>query len=179
MHECRTHLEVEVGRSADELLERLSDVGIASDDATVEDVLSKAVPARFVRIGVPAVQLDQQGRARKEMADLYRWRYDALGDLPAINAERRFQLGVPGFAHTFQLVDVEDPQGVGESVPHPHYIQNLSEAEFVVATFMYMRLRGIPASKISIITTYNGQKDLIGDVVAQRYALAQCHRPQA
>ena len=37
--------------AADELLERLSDVGIASDDATVEDVLSKAVPARFVRIG--------------------------------------------------------------------------------------------------------------------------------
>ena len=31
--------------------ERLSDVGIASDDATVEDVLRKAVPARFVRLG--------------------------------------------------------------------------------------------------------------------------------
>ena len=37
--------------AADELLERLSDVGIASDDATVEDLLSKAVPARFVRLG--------------------------------------------------------------------------------------------------------------------------------
>lgn len=37
--------------AADELLERLSDVGIASDDATVEDVLRKAVPARFVRLG--------------------------------------------------------------------------------------------------------------------------------
>ena len=33
---------------------------------------------------------------------------------------------------------------------------------------MYMRLVGIPASKISIITTYNGQKDLINDIVAQR-----------
>jgi intron-binding protein aquarius len=37
-----------------------------------------------------------------------------------------------------------------------------------VATFMYMRLQGIPASKISIITTYNGQCDLLSDVVAQR-----------
>ena len=37
--------------AADELLERLSDVGIASDDATVEDVTRKAVPARFVRLG--------------------------------------------------------------------------------------------------------------------------------
>ena len=33
---------------------------------------------------------------------------------------------------------------------------------------MYMRLQGIPASRISIITPYNGQKDLICDVVAQR-----------
>ena len=58
--------------------------------------------------------------------------------------------------------------GVGESVPLPHYIQNLAEAEYVVATYMYMRLQGIPASKISIITTYNGQKDLLTDVAMQR-----------
>ena len=50
----------------------------------------------------------------------------------------------------------------------PYYIQNLAEAEFAVATFMYMRLQGVPASSISIITTYNGQKDLLRDVVAQR-----------
>lgn len=31
-----------------------------------------------------------------------------------------------------------------------------------------MRLQGIPASRISIITTYNGQKDLIQDIVVQR-----------
>jgi len=30
------------------------------------------------------------------------------------------------------------------------------------------RVQGIPASRISIITTYNGQKDLIQDVIAQR-----------
>ena len=40
----------------------------------------------------------------------------------------------------------------------------------MVATFMYMRLRGIAASRISIITTYNGQKDLINDVLAMRCA---------
>ena len=57
---------------------------------------------------------------------------------------------------------------MGESVPLPHYIQNLAEAEYVVATYMYMRLQGIPASKISIITTYNGQKDLLTDVAMQR-----------
>lgn len=48
--------------------------------------------------------------------------------------------------------------------------QNLAEAEYVVAVFMYMRLIGYPAEKISILTTYNGQKHLIRDVIAQRCA---------
>jgi len=33
-----------------------------------------------------------------------------------------------------------------------------------------MRLIGYPAEKISILTTYNGQKDLIRDVVEKRCA---------
>lgn len=52
----------------------------------------------------------------------------------------------------------------------PYFYQNLGEAEYVVATFMFMRLLGYPAHKISILTTYNGQKALIRDVVEQRCA---------
>ncbi len=48
------------------------------------------------------------------------------------------------------------------------FLQNLGEAEYVVAMFMYMRLIGYPAEKISILTTYNGQKHLIRDVINQR-----------
>lgn len=48
------------------------------------------------------------------------------------------------------------------------WFQNLGEAEYVVAVFMYMRLMGYPAEKISILTTYNGQKHLIRDVINQR-----------
>lgn len=33
---------------------------------------------------------------------------------------------------------------------------------------MYMRLKGYPAEKISILTTYNGQKHLIRDVINAR-----------
>lgn len=33
---------------------------------------------------------------------------------------------------------------------------------------MYMRLLGYPADKITMLTTYNGQKHLLRDVVAQR-----------
>lgn len=61
-------------------------------------------------------------------------------------------------------------QGTGESEPNPYFFQNLAEAEYVVAVFMYMRLMGYPAEKISILTTYNGQKHLIRDVVNARCA---------
>jgi len=132
--------------------------------------LDQSLFARFVRLGVPATQLDMQGRARPALADLYRWRYDHLKDLPGVVSQPAFGLANGGFAHPFQFVDVGDLNGVGESSPHPFYIQNLAEAEFTVATFMYMRLQGIAASRISIITTYNGQRDLIADVVSQRCA---------
>jgi hypothetical protein len=46
--------------------------------------------------------------------------------------------------------------------------QNLGEAEYVVALYQYMRLRGYPAERISILTTYNGQKALIQDVIERR-----------
>ena len=130
--------------------------------------LDQSLFARLVRLGVPVTQLDLQGRARAKLADLYRWRYTSLGDLPAVGTEARFELANGGFAHPFQFVDVADLNGVGETAPVPHYLQNLAEAEFMVATFMYMRLRGIPASKITLLTTYNGQADLLHDVVAQR-----------
>lgn len=48
--------------------------------------------------------------------------------------------------------------------------QNLAEAEYVVAVFMFMRLVGWPARRISILTTYNGQKHLIRDVITKRCA---------
>lgn len=49
-------------------------------------------------------------------------------------------------------------------------VKNLAEAEYAVALFMYMRLLGYPAERISILTTYNGQKHLIRDVLNQRCA---------
>ena len=50
-----------------------------------------------------------------------------------------------------------------------YFYQNLGEAEYAVAMFMYMRLIGYPAERISILTTYNGQKHLLRDVVNARY----------
>jgi intron-binding protein aquarius len=81
---------------------------------------------------------------------------------------KEYQLANPGFVHTFQAINVDDFQGKGETTPTPYYYQNVGEAEYVVALFQYMVLIGYSPDKISILTTYNGQKELIGDIVAQR-----------
>eukprot|EP01113_Clastostelium_recurvatum_P032039 TRINITY_DN4066_c0_g1_i3.p1 TRINITY_DN4066_c0_g1~~TRINITY_DN4066_c0_g1_i3.p1 ORF type:complete len:1486 (-),score=430.72 TRINITY_DN4066_c0_g1_i3:35-3970(-) len=131
--------------------------------------LDQSLFARFIRLGVPHIQLDKQGRARESIADLYRWRYTNLGNLPGVLAQDYRQAN-PGFAYDYQLVDVPDYEGQGESEPSSFFYQNLGEAEYVVLIYMYMRLIGYPAERISIITTYNGQKALIRDVVEQRCA---------
>jgi intron-binding protein aquarius len=154
--------------------------------------LDQSLFARLVRLGVPSVQLNCQGRARPTISRLYSWRYKALGDLPSVQGQSGEGSGVigtssaptpallaatsspeyttanGGFAELVQFVDVEDYGGRGESTPLPHFYQNLGEAEFIVATFQYMRLCGYPASRIAILTTYNGQKSLLRDVIKRR-----------
>lgn len=102
------------------------------------------------------------------IASLYNWRYKKLGSLSHVMVHPEYKKANAGFVFDYQLIDVQDFNGVGESEPNPFFYQNLGEAEYVVATFMYMRLLGYPAEKISILTTYNGQKHLIRDVIKQR-----------
>nr|XP_039251484.1 RNA helicase aquarius-like [Styela clava] len=130
--------------------------------------MEQSLFARLVRLGVPTVDLDAQGRARPSIRSLYSWRYKVLRDLPHVLAQPEFKMFNPGFVFDFQVINVEDYNGVGESEPNPYFYQNLAEAEYCVGVFMYMRLLGYPSSEITILTTYNGQKHLIRDVVRQR-----------
>ncbi|KAK3563005.1 hypothetical protein QTP86_013270 [Hemibagrus guttatus] len=132
--------------------------------------MEQSLFTRFVRLGVPTVDLDAQGRARASLCNLYNWRYKQLGNLPHVQSQPEFQAPNPGFTYDFQLINVEDFNGIGESEPNPYFYQNLAEAEYSVALYMYMRLLGYPAERISILTTYNGQKHLIRDVINQRCA---------
>jgi intron-binding protein aquarius len=132
--------------------------------------LDQSLYARFVRLRTPTVDLNLQGRARPEIADLYSWRYKDLGNLSKVLTDAKYKVANAGLSYDYQFIDVEDFNGVGESSPEPYYYQNLGEAEYCVALFMYMRLLGYPANKISILSTYNGQKALIRDVVRQRCA---------
>lgn len=121
--------------------------------------------ARLIKRGVPYTLLDQQGRSRPELADLYRYRYEGLKDMPHVAANVKANAGL---AFVAQLVDVPDFQGRGEHCPRPHYFQNQGEAEYAVALFQYLVLIGHNPQTISILTTYNGQKELIKSIIAER-----------
>jgi intron-binding protein aquarius len=129
--------------------------------------------ARLVRLGVPTTVLDAQGRARPSLARLFDWRYDGLRTLPALEqaaavAGSPYALANAGLSHVMQFIDVPDYEGHGETAPVAHFFQNLGEAEYVVALYQYLRLLGHPAQSITLLTTYNGQKQLLNDVVNAR-----------
>ncbi|GJN31653.1 hypothetical protein PR202_gb20074 [Eleusine coracana subsp. coracana] len=130
--------------------------------------MDQSLFTRFVRLGVPYIELNAQGRARPSIARLYNWRYRELGDLPYVSEQAIFHKANAGFSFEYQLVDVPDYRGRGESAPSPWFYQNEGEAEYIVSVYIYMRLIGYPANKISILTTYNGQKLLIRDVINRR-----------
>lgn len=132
--------------------------------------LEQSLFLRLVRLGVPAINLDCQGRARPSIVELYKWRYQKLDNLPNVLTQPEFLHANAGFRYDYQFINVGDYKGKGESQPSPHFFQNLGEAEYAVAVYQYMRLLGYPGSKISILTTYAGQRSLIKDVLGHRCA---------
>jgi intron-binding protein aquarius len=130
--------------------------------------LEQSLFLRLVRLGVPTITLDQQGRCRPSIAQLFSWRYEKLGNLPHLLTTAEFSHANAGFQYDYQFIDVPDYQGQGEREPSPHFIQNLGEAEYAVALFQYMRLLGYPAKSITILATYAGQRALIKDVLDHR-----------
>ena len=57
------------------------------------------------------------------LCSLYNWRYTKLGDLPHVNTWPEYCVENPGFFFDFQLIDVPDFNGVGESEPNPYFYQ--------------------------------------------------------
>lgn len=132
--------------------------------------MDQSLFSRLIRLGVPYLELDAQGRSRQSLAKLFNWKYGNLGDLPEVLSRTEFQLGNPGFAFEFQFVDVGWQDGSQETTPTPFFYQNLAEAEYIVKLYQFMRLIGYPAKSISILTTYNGQKRLIEDILRKHCA---------
>merc|ERR1719352_1902313 len=53
--------------------------------------LDQSLYARFVRLRTPTIDLNLQGRARAEIADLYAWRYKDLGNLANVLTNQRYR----------------------------------------------------------------------------------------
>lgn len=105
---------------------------------------------RFVRLGVPTVHLDSQGRSRPSLCSLFRWRYKNLTDLEHVTKDEIYLKANAGLSFEYQFINVGDYNGKGESEPVPYFYQNEAEAEFVVLQFIYMRLLGYPG-KFNIV----------------------------
>ncbi|KYQ92453.1 intron-binding protein aquarius like protein [Tieghemostelium lacteum] len=125
---------------------------------------------RFIRLQIPFVLLDKQGRCRASLSEIFKWRYKGLMDLEYIQSEPQYKIANPGFLWEYQLVDVTEADGFGqgEIEPFPHFYQNLGEAEYIVSLYQYMRIMGYPSEKITILTTYKGQKQLLLNVFQQK-----------
>ncbi len=132
--------------------------------------LEQSMFTRFIRLGVPMIQLDCQGRSRSELAALWSWRYDNLHDMDTLTQPGTpYHMGNAGFQYTYQFIDVQPFEGKGEQcLTTSHSYSNRGEAEYIVAVYQYMRLLGYPSNKISILTTYNEQKQLINDIMYTR-----------
>lgn len=85
--------------------------------------MEQSLFARFVRLGVPQIQLDAQGRSRPSLCSLYKWCYKTLGDLPHVLSSPEYLQANAGFQFDFQLVNVDDFNGVGETTPTPFFYQ--------------------------------------------------------
>ena len=108
------------------------------------------------------VQLDAQGRCRASLAKLFSWRYADLHNLA--HAEVEFKRANACLRYEYQMIDVEGE----ESEPMPHVLQNRAEAEFVVAMYQYLRLCGYPGERITLLTPYNGQRELLRELLKER-----------
>lgn len=78
------------------------------------------------------------------LCNLYNWRYKQLGNLPHVQLLPEFQVPNPGLTFDFQLVNVEDFNGVGESEPNPYFYQvsaqNPSSTTFAQSLYVQFHL---------------------------------------
>lgn len=130
--------------------------------------LNQSLFSRFKRLGFPVIELESQSEYRATIANVFRSCYNELKDSFLVSQNDVFQHANPGFCFETQFINVDDYLGRGETEPRARFIQNLGEAEYAVAIFMYMRLLGYPNDLVSIITSTSGQKELIKDIINKR-----------
>ena len=117
--------------------------------------------ARLLRLGVPSVQLDAQGRCRPSLASLFSWRYHGLKNLPCVSTLTKANACL---RYEYQCVDCPGE----EKLIAPHTYQNMNEATYMVSFYQYLRLCGYDSSQITLLTTYNGQRELLLELLNEQ-----------
>jgi superfamily I DNA and/or RNA helicase len=124
--------------------------------------------SRLIKSGYKnCVILNEQGRSRTEIVNLYRYLYEDLKDMKEISQKFKNSKNFC-FKHTIQFVNVEEFNGRGEEMNSNNSFYNLAEAEYCIGLYMCMCLVGYNPSQISILTTYNGQKELIKEIYTKK-----------
>nr|CAG4716357.1 unnamed protein product [Naegleria fowleri] len=101
------------------------------------------------------------------LVPLFKWNYSGIYEYGVMKSSDE-TMKLNGFKYNYQMLNVEDYQGQGEIQPYPHMFQNLGEAEYAIALYMYLRLVGHEANSITILTPYQGQKSLIRSIAKRR-----------
>ncbi|KFY89900.1 hypothetical protein V498_06272 [Pseudogymnoascus sp. VKM F-4517 (FW-2822)] len=116
--------------------------------------LSVSLFERLVNNGVEFTMLNKQRRMIPDLRELLSPLYEGLEDHPSV-LDRRVRQPIPGmggrdsycFHHTWP-----------ESRDDSQSTYNIEEANMIVAFFNYLVLNGIGASRITVLTFYNGQR---------------------
>lgn len=88
------------------------------------------------------------------IASLYNWRYKKLGSLPHVLANPEYQLANAGFIYDYQLIDVANFNGVGESEPNPYFYQVYIMTLTQMSHFLVRSVRNCSTFKIIITYSY-------------------------
>jgi len=125
---------------------------------------------RLLRLGFTQTTLTSQSRSRPEISKLFRPFYPELVDAPGLAENQELQASLPGLKHAVQFIDVVSEEvAAGDQIsPFKGFYQNLDEAEYAVALFTYLVLKGVSPSKISILVSTRGQDALIKEIVEKK-----------
>ena len=110
--------------------------------------------------------LTTQFRTRHEITELYKWKYPNLINSQSII--NNVNTNNKCFKYVYQFINVDDYEGEGEGINDNNSYYNLAEAEYCIGLYMLMCLLGYPSRSISIITPYNGQKELLCEIYNEK-----------
>ncbi len=105
---------------------------------------------RMIKNGMPCARLDVQHRMRPEIAELMKPIYDGLQNHKSVYKYEN----IAGAKHNMFFIEHKQRENENEDLKS-HY--NTHEAGFAAGLCRYLMQQGIPANKITVLTTYTGQ----------------------